>query len=172
MFADASTLSWLLIAIVSGRQYIDEIVGRVLSAARPGALVILLSDHGFGPGLGRYATTSGDFLSGNHREDGVLIVAGGGAQHDVEQVREITHYDVLPTLLWLAGLPQADDLRGRPLVEYLDPALSPYPAPRRIESYGTIGSDTDAAVGPIAPNAEEEKILEELRSLGYLEGAQ
>jgi predicted AlkP superfamily phosphohydrolase/phosphomutase len=151
--------------IPSYYEYLDEILGRILRAARPETLVLLLSDHGFGSGLGSYASASGDFLSGNHRSFGVLLISGEGAQRGVTQSRQITHYDLLPTLLWILGQPQADDFQGRPLIEYFSDDLAPRPQPPSIASYGR----TDATLAEEAPTEEDEAILDELRSLGYVD---
>lgn len=146
-------------------EYLDEILGRVLRSARPDSLVVLLSDHGFGSGLGSYASASGDFLSGNHRSFGVLVVSGEGAERGVTQSRQITHFDMLPTLLWILGQPQADDFQGRPLIEYFSDDLASRTQPPSIPSYGS----TDAPLEGEGPTEEDDAILDELRSLGYVD---
>lgn len=146
--------------------YVDELVGQVLRAASREALVVLLSDHGFGTALGAYEIPRGDFLSGNHREFGVLILSGTGAQRGVTQTHQITHFDVLPTLLWIAGQPQARDFKGRPLTEYLTDLFSASASIPEIASYRDIVVQGEDEIGVAE---EDEQILNELRSLGYIE---
>lgn len=146
--------------------YLDEIVGDLLATARPGALVVLLSDHGFGTGLGRYAIDGGDFLSGNHRDLATLLVSGGPARRGVEQRRQITHLDILPTLLWLLGLPQAEDLQGRPLVEFFDAEDL---GPRDLPPVATYREQSARDGDELGVDEQDEEILEELRSLGYID---
>ena len=129
-------------------------------------MIILLSDHGFGTALGRYSIPRGDFLSGNHRDYATLIISGTGAQRGVTQTRQITHYDILPTLLWVTGHPQARDFRGRPLREYLTDRFSASATVPSIGSYRDVVAVQDDDLGA---TSEDESILEELRSLGYIE---
>lgn len=163
---DPTDVEHLRTVIPAYYEFVDESLGRLLSVARDDSLVIVLSDHGFGPALGPYAIPRGDFLSGNHRDTGVLLLSGSGVRRSVPQTRRITHYDILPTMLWLTGKPQAEDLHGRPLLEYLTDRfrasgeLEPVPTYSEIER---IRGDAEA------PREEDEKILDELRSLGYIE---
>lgn len=163
---DRSDVEHLRTVIPAYYEFFDEMLGRVLEAAREERTVILLSDHGFGTALGRYAIPRGDFLSGNHRDKTVLVVSGTGVRRGVQQTRQLTHYDILPTVLWLTGQPQAEDLRGRPLVEYLTERWEESGSLAPVASYDAL----DIATGESAEATEEdEKILDELRSLGYIE---
>lgn len=93
--------------------------------------MIVLSDHGFGPrtdpsvpSVGEAFTDEkpaiGDFISGNHRMEAVLIFSGSAARPGVVQKRKITHADILPTILLHQGIPIPESLPGHALTEYLD----------------------------------------------------
>lgn len=163
---DPSDVEHLHTVIPAYYEFFDEMLGRVLEAARADRTVILLSDHGFGTALGRYAIPRGDFLSGNHRDMAVLVVSGTGVRRGVQQTRQLTHYDILPTVLWLTGQPQAEDLRGRPLVEYLTERWDESASLEPVASYDALFTATDESA---QATEEDEKILDELRSLGYIE---
>lgn len=163
---DPSDVEDLKTVIPAYYEFFDEMLGRVLAAARRDSVVILLSDHGFGTALGPYAIPRGDFLSGNHRGTAVLVLSGSGIRRGVQQTRQLTHYDILPTLLWLTGQPQAEDLRGRPLLEYL---TDRYQASADLSPVPTYDTLRGAATDTVGASEEDEKILDELRSLGYIE---
>jgi len=144
--------------------YIDSKIGELLEAVPDDALVVVLSDHGFGPALGRFRT-KGDFLSGNHRFVGTLILSGPQIVRDVEQRRQITHFDILPTLLFALGLPQARDLHGYPLLQYFGDEFLGRQEITFVDSYG----DTAVVDSGATRSEHDEEILKELRSLGYIE---
>ncbi|MCG8454786.1 MAG: hypothetical protein MI919_00785, partial [Holophagales bacterium] len=106
------------------------------------------------------------FLSGNHREEAVLILAGSSFRRGLEQRIRISHFDILPTVLHLLGLPLARDLHGLPLLPYLtDTPLAGLGPVRYVPTF-------ESAVEAEAAQTEsqhDEEIRQELRSLGYIE---
>jgi arylsulfatase A-like enzyme len=143
--------------------YLDGLVGRVLDQVDDEALVILLSDHGFGPGLGPHAI-DGDYLSGNHRDQGVLILSGPNVRRGFEQPEPITHFDILPTVLFALGLPLAEDMPGRPLLPYFEEDARASWGLRQVASHATGGVHGE----PVMTSDHDEQIMDELRSLGYV----
>jgi hypothetical protein len=142
-------------------RYLDDIVGRLLRVARREPLVILMGDHGVAPARDPHA---GQFVSGAHREVGALIISGAGVQRGVLQTRPIAPEDLLPTLLWITGHPQADDLPGRPLREYLTSRF------RVSETLPGVPSYRDAltpARRPAPESTADALLLEEIAALGY-----
>ncbi len=102
---------------------------------------------------------SSPVVSGNHREQGILVVAGPsfrpGASGDA------TILDVAPTLLTLFRLPVAEDMPGRVLTERLN---APTPLPS-IPSYeGRVTRAADPEIESLSAETEER-----LRSLGYID---
>jgi hypothetical protein len=147
-------------------RYLDDVVGQLVRAARREPLVLLIGDHGAGPAR---AVQPGLFVSGAHREVAALIVSGPGAQTGALQTRPITHEDILPTLLWVTGRPQAGDLPGRPLREYLSER---YAASESIPAVASYRDALDAiAVAPrqTPDSVSDPEVLEELESLGHLD---
>lgn len=150
-------------------QYADEIVGQVLPLVDEDALVILLSDHGFQPSTAfRHArdhSIESRLLSGTHRKQATLILSGPQVKKDAQPDGRLTHLDVLPTLLYALDLPRAKDHRGRPWVELFDEEFVASRENRIVPTYATAEDVTEK---PVARNELDEKIVEELRSLGYI----
>jgi len=131
--------------------------------------VVLLSDHGFRNGGDRPRDVAPD-IDGKpakwHRLYGVAVISGPGIEPG--SLQSVTLLDVAPTILKLAGLPIAEDMRGKPLVA---PGGSPA-APEAIASYN-FDPAAAAARQELAAKASDEgqeEMLENLRSLGYIGG--
>lgn len=145
-------------------KFLDLLVGRLVDLARHGALVILLSDHGFGPALDNYAT-HGDFLSGNHRPKAALIISGPPVLKGVKTQAEITHLDILPTLMWALHLPVSGELPGHPLEALFTKSFRSSHQMDTVSTYGTVAKGDHH----VEQSSEDKKILQELRSLGYIQ---
>ncbi|MEZ5331898.1 MAG: alkaline phosphatase family protein [Thermoanaerobaculia bacterium] len=161
-------------------RYLDAQLGR-LTAQLEGWNVLLLSDHGMRPyqTAGVFDGGPGDGgLSGHHRNapPGVLIAAGpdiapagSGLPGDRTDLPTLgTVFDITPTVLTLLGLPTAEDLVGRPLEPLLVPELRRNDRPKPIPSWDRWFEPAGAAPG--AEESPEDERLEQLRSLGYLDG--
>jgi len=145
----------------------DEVVGEFLDRVDDGTILIVTSDHGHsGPkergdayawGIAMHDPTGFFALYG---ED----IAGG------QELTRVSVLDIAPTILALSGLPVAEDMDGRVLEEAIDPGfLERHPiasvATYEHESPGGEPGDADEAIeSPL-----DEEILEELRSLGYID---
>ncbi len=147
----------------------DELLGELVAAAGTDTVVVVVSDHGFFTGAGRPQHAAPGRGGGRaaqwHRREGILalagppIVAGPLAPHGLR--------DLAPTLLYLAGLPLADELEGQPLLDALQPTFVEQHPVRRIPVYSpweplaatlrTTQDDPAAAEG-----------LRKLAALGYL----
>ncbi len=107
-------------------ELLDSQLGRLLAAAPPDALVVLVSPYGLSPpssyerlrrlvGIGDTWRTSGDQCW-----DGVLMVMGrdvmGGRQY-----KDLRLPDVVPTACYLLGLPLAQYMEGSVIIEAVDP---------------------------------------------------
>lgn len=147
----------------------DEWLGQLLDAVGPGTTVLVLSDHGFGP-------TGNLPWSGGHGRitpgapiapRGVLILSGPGTAAGPNRLERAHVLDVMPTILHLFGLPAAEDMPGRVLVDALSPdarGMAP-----RVATYETIGTWRDpAATLPVDPAGDAQR-LERLRALGYVQ---
>ena len=147
----------------------DELLGELVAAAGTDTVVVVVSDHGFFTGAGRPRRVDPGRGGGQaawwHRREGILalagppIVAGPLAPHGLR--------DLAPTLLYLAGLPLADDLEGRPLLDALQPAFVEQHPPRRIPVYSPWEPPaTTLQAAQDDPAAAEG--LRKLAALGYL----
>jgi predicted AlkP superfamily phosphohydrolase/phosphomutase len=79
-------------------------------------------------------------------------------------IDEATTLDLAPTLLYLTGLPVAEDMDGRILAELIAGAYTGEHRVDYITSYG-MGDVSDL----VRDAADEEKIKERLRALGYIQ---
>ncbi|MFQ5478259.1 MAG: alkaline phosphatase family protein [Candidatus Binatia bacterium] len=147
-------------------QWIDEAVGEILSHYDDNTLVVVASDHGAGPAVGRYAVQTPEYLhlSGSHRDRGILMLSGPGMRRG-QRIEAARVHDLTPTILHYLGLPVGEDMDGRVLTELFSIKLAPREVAR-------VASWDDEEAGPedgseLVPAAEEE-ILEHLRSLGYI----
>jgi predicted AlkP superfamily phosphohydrolase/phosphomutase len=141
---------------------IDRYVGDLVATAGPDAIVMIVSDHGFGPATGRSA--EGMPLSGDHRKEGILVAAGDGIRKGA-RVDNASVVDVTPTILYLLGLPVGDDMDGR-VIE----ALFDTPLPHPIDHVATWerGERAKPAATPVASPIDDQ-IRDQLKALGYLQ---
>ena len=128
----------------------DELIKPLLDLADNDTTVIISSDHGL--------------MRGEHQKNGIFILAGQGVKSGVRSATPISLVDICPTMLYLMGLPVAEDMDGR---VYLD-ALSPdYVAAHRIKTISTYGPRRDSSDKPIETNLDR-TIIKRLKTLGYL----
>lgn len=156
--------------------FIDRTIGRYLETVDDRTAVLLVSDHGFETkqelktrwerGERIRTEEGGKDVPWDHGADGVIIFAGPGVKAGHRMEDEASVVDVTPTLLAYLGLPAAQDMDGRPLVDCLEETfLSEHPIQwiPTYETGGQIGSEFPIE-SPI-----DEGIREKLRSLGYIE---
>lgn len=105
-------------------------------------------------------------LTGTHRLQGLLVMAGPGIKSGY-RLRAASVLDMTPTLLYMLGLPVADDMDGRVLLEAFEPAVrEKYPV-QRTPTYET-GSSRPVSL-PQGQGQADEELLDQLRSLGYIQ---
>lgn len=104
----------------------------------------------------------GFWWSGDHRPEGILICGGPGVKSTVLEAPP-TVCDLVPTMMYAAGLPVPDHLDGS-VIEgvFTGAALAAHPV--RMEAAGSQSSVDQIKLSP-----EEERLVEEkLRGLGYM----
>ena len=101
-------------------------------------------------------------LSGHHRPDGVLILAGEGVKHGI-QVEGASILDLTPTILHALGIDVPQDLDGRVLSEAFE-ASSPVAQP---VTFSQANVYKDGASEPDLSDEEMEEVQEKLRGWGY-----
>jgi predicted AlkP superfamily phosphohydrolase/phosphomutase len=148
-------------------EYVDELLGEVLSFVEEDSRVMVVSDHGF---FGHRRSSNGLSVGvGMHREHGILLMQGPGLRQGA-RIERAEVKDIMPTILVMSGVPIANDLDGHVLGEafeakvqrsfdrLLTDAIDSYDGLRRRgDGAGGVSDETNAAV------------LEQLRSLGYIE---
>jgi len=104
-------------------------------------------------------------LTGTHRLDGVLMMAGPGIKKNA-QIVSASILDITPTVLYMLGLPVADDMEGRVLFEVFEPGFRQNQPFKRVPTYE---ADKKHIVSPSGKKLQQnEELLEKLRSLGYV----
>jgi predicted AlkP superfamily phosphohydrolase/phosphomutase len=137
-------------------EYTDAMLGALIERYTPNDLVIVVSDHGFEHGIDLA------MLTGVHRsekaKDGVIFARGAGLPRG-EVIDGLSVLDITPTILAWLGLPVAEDMDGR---------AARFVGDERVARVATHDDKPVERLGS-APSGSDEKILENLRALGYLE---
>jgi tetratricopeptide (TPR) repeat protein len=152
-------------------RHADDLVGRLVAAAGPRTAVILCSDHGFRTGENRPLTDprigygqAADW----HRKYGVVVLHGPPFRRRHE-LAEASVLDIAPTVLALFGLPVAEDMDGRPILDAFAPAfLEAHPIAWVPTYEGTRVAAAGLAPQPSADPEGDRELRQRLESLGYL----
>ena len=137
-------------------RHIDALIGLLAADFGKNDLVMVLSDHGFESGV-RPESMPGIHESEAAR-DGVLY-ARGPRLPSGRTVEALGMIDIAPTLLAWFGMPTARDMGGTPGYFLKVEALEP------IASYDTTSIERVSD----APSEAEAAVIEQLRTLGYVE---
>jgi predicted AlkP superfamily phosphohydrolase/phosphomutase len=105
-----------------------------------------------------------DSTTGTHSRDGIFIAWGRGVERNASFTTQPNLRDVGPTALASLGCPLTKDMDGRALIEVFVDASE---ATRKGSSYKQAADDN--AAGKVYNAAEEARLRERLRALGYIE---
>ncbi|MFQ5823233.1 MAG: alkaline phosphatase family protein [bacterium] len=141
--------------------YVDESIGPLLDQASEHCLVMVVSDHGFVTGR-RDDTPNVSGIHYNVAPPGVIAMAGGSVEAGA-RVKEATVLDIAPTVLHLLGRPVPRDMKGRVLPPVMKSGRRPV---EYIDTYERASQSPESR-DPKASRADE-KMLETLKSLGYI----
>jgi predicted AlkP superfamily phosphohydrolase/phosphomutase len=144
-----------------------QVLGEFLDRVDDRTILVVTSDHGHsGPKARGDAYAWGIAM---HDPTGFFALYGkdivGG-----QELAKVTVLDIAPTILALSALPVGDDMDGRVIEEAIDPGfLERHPVTsiatyEREPSSAASGETEEAVESPL-----DEEILEELRSLGYID---
>jgi hypothetical protein len=147
--SDLPELDARLDAVRSYYRFVDGLVGEVVEGLQPQEVLLLVGDPG------RLARRSGS------PAEGLLLLTGGPVV--ASDLGRATERDVAPTALHLAGLPRSRELEGVVLEAPLAADFRKAHPVRTVESYGR------RRVARRAESAFDRDMLEELRSLGYIQ---
>ncbi len=134
--------------------YMDNVIGRLKAEAPPETTFFIVSDHGF-----TFSRIGYNHYNTPELAHGIIIINGPDVLSG-NQLQDISIYDVTPTLLALYGIPVGEDMDGTVIQEAFTRKL-------RVDSIPTHDSGQRPA-GKKTPRRLDEKVLEELRSLGYI----
>ncbi len=128
----------------------DEMIAPIVSSIDDKTFVFLVSDHGL--------------MRGKHQKNGVFVLSGPGVKRGVRLEKPVALIDICPTMLYLMGLPVAEDMDGRVCLEAMTPE---HVAAHRIQTIASYGPRRDSSDKPIETNFDE-SIIKRLKTLGYL----
>jgi len=167
-------------AVFETYRYQDEILGQIMAALDEDTILIVLSDHGFRTGAERLTAEPDDTLGPmimvghggraaravlDHAPLGILLVRGPGIRRGAT-IETASVMDIAPTVLYLLGLPAAEDMPGRVLQELVEPGSAGGRPIPRIATYET--GEPLHTEAPIA-SADDRALMEKLAALGYID---
>jgi tetratricopeptide (TPR) repeat protein len=159
-------------AVKRAYEYQDRLLGELLETIDPDSTVIVLSDHGFINGADRPQGETAD-IEGKpgkwHRPYGVLVLAGPPIEPG--ELDTTSLLDIAPTVLYLAGVPVADDLDGRVLSEAIRPAFRERFRETRVATYETTPFHPQEAATETSASEVDAEVVARLRALGYVSGS-
>jgi hypothetical protein len=147
--SDVATLDTRLAAVRDYYRFLDERIGEAAAGLGPSEILVLLGDPGR---LARRASEAAE---------GILLIAGGPVL--ARQLGSVSERDLAPTVLHLAGLPVSRELSGRVIEAAFAPEFLSLHAIRYVSSYGRRPR------APAAESAFDAQVVEELKSLGYVQ---
>ncbi|PYQ46601.1 MAG: hypothetical protein DMF77_00275 [Acidobacteria bacterium] len=146
--ADLAGLDARLDAVRAYYRFADGLIGQAVDGMAASDVLVLVGDPG------RMARRSGT-------AEGLLAVRGAIVRGG--DLGAVTERDIAPTVLHLAGLPASRELEGRVLEDALSPAFRADHPVRTVSSYGR------RFAGRPAESAFDRDMLDQLRSLGYVQ---
>ena len=114
------------------------------------SIIIVCSDHGWSFGGHEHA----------EGHPGVIMIWGRGVKSGV-LLKNVTVYDIVPTILWLYNVPVAEDMIGNVLTE----AFTKHKEIIFCPTYGVINRQ---GTGYLKSKEKIKKELKRLKSLGYI----
>lgn len=142
---------------------LDSLLGELLAQLDDKTWLIVASDHGAEPTAG---AETADFSRrpGGHTQSakGVLFIRGPHVKAGHVLTRG-SPTDLMPTMVWLLGLPRSEELAGEELFDAFEADFVRSHARRMVKSYGPR-EQRELSASPA-----DEMLLESLRALGYIE---
>lgn len=145
---DVAGLAARMEAVRGHHRFVDELLGGLRADMPSNGVLLVVGDPG------RLARRSGN-------AEGLVVLSGANVAAGAAVTG--SERDLAPTILHLLGLPVSDEMEGTVLEAALDPAFRAAHAVRRVPSYG------QRPQGRLRESAFDREMLEELRSLGYIQ---
>ncbi len=147
--ADLASLEGRVRAVREYYRFVDRLIGEAAADLGQGDVLVLVGDPG------RLAR------SGSAPAEGTLVLVGGPTR--TVDLGEVSERDIAPTVLHLIGLPVSRELDGRVLEIAFEPAFMKAHAVRTVAAFGRRARTRHAE------SAFDRDVLEELKSLGYIQ---
>lgn len=138
--------------------YIDHLIGDFLEVLDERTIAVVVSDHGF-----CFEPFSYRHYLASSPPPGIIIIAGPHIRSGIT-IKDANIYDILPTALYLAGLPIGKDMDGKVLIQAIEENFLENHPIEYIPTY-----DTERSLQPIKASTLDKEIMKELKSLGYIE---
>jgi len=152
-------------------RYQDRQLGEVLDALEPDTTVIVLSDHGFENGSSR-PKDDPPYIEEKpglwHRRYGIVIFSGPEIRPG--RLDTTSLLDIAPTILYLSGLPVAEDMEGRVVKEAIAGSYLDRQPMSTVASYERIGQPLRRAGAELGGSSVDQAMIEQLQALGYVGG--
>lgn len=153
--------------IPSYYEYLDSVLGFYVDQMDENTILFVVSDHGMesiSAWREKIHSWVGPHISAEHENapDGVIIIAGKGV-NPKSTITNASVFDITPTILWLFGLPVAQDMDGKVLSSGFNPEY--FEAPRSIPTYEFSKRQK---VKPESLPVLNPEMEERLKSLGYI----
>ena len=149
----------------------DDRLGELLHAAGHGTATMVLSDHGFRTGDDRpnFAPSIKGQPEEWHRDWGIVVLHGPGIASG--QLPPSSLFDIAPTLLYLTGLPVADDMPGRVMASAFEPERFRRRPPSHLRSYELVGERLERTAPAQTDPEVTREMIANLKALGYVGGS-
>lgn len=147
-------------------EYLDEILGDIMTLMGDETTLIICSDHGFRSGENKPPFSSSVHTLYPvfwHRKNGSVILYGHGIGPGTKLTRA-SIYDIAPTVLHLLDLPLSQELEGTVLWDALNGAVGTKFDVHEVPSY----SDVPTPKVKIEGEMDIQAMRQELQALGYL----
>jgi arylsulfatase A-like enzyme len=151
-------------AVLPAYRLMDHVVAKYAEGLDDRTLLIVCSDHGFDWYRGAYT----HYHRAQEPPAGVLLMVGPGVRADY-RLQGATLLDVAPTLLHALGQPVGEDMDGRVLERAFEPRW------RERFPVRHVATHERARTAPPAEGRDprlDQKVLEDLRTLGYIGAAE
>jgi hypothetical protein len=137
---------------------VDEALGELMGLFGPGNVVVV-SDHGFERSRGKGVRT----YAHPNAPPGVFIASGPAFRRG--RAEGVGVSDLMSILLYLKGLPISDEIRAPLRQDLFDDTFRATTPVIRVPTFGSLAvSETMEA-----ESSGDEKLLEELKALGYIQ---
>ncbi len=152
--------------VANAYRYHDVMLGRLIALAGPECAVMVLSDHGFHSDrlLPDYIPAEAAGPAVEHRDFGIFCLRAPNVAPG-RRVFGASVLDIAPTVLHLFGLPAAQDMDGKVLIN----AFQDHTQPAPIASWdGVAGDDGRHPPARQYDGAASAEALKQLVALGYI----